>query len=780
MPRLGRSSGGRPRDEIDFHALWTALRRNQLIIVGCLVVAVAAAVLISFLTTPTYEAVALIQLDQTPSSDRDFLTERRSTGEVNTDMELIHSRTFAESVADSLGLQVLIEEPRRVARSDILAYVGPSHQEEKAAYELTRESGGRFAVKDQATDRRLGVFAPGERIRLGGITVALSPTAVRYDRIRLRVRNFDGTVQSLRSALSVARPRDPYLVEVRYQSSDPLLARDVPNAIAARFIAHRQSVQQSQARSMVSFLRLQIDTLSRQLASSENVLRTFREGRRVISPDVEASSQTKRLTDLQADRNVVEAERQALAKLLVNVRAAAATRQPGQSSPYRRLLAFPTLLRNQAASGFLSTLMTLENERATLLARRRPEDPDMQALTSRVSEIEEQLQSVAETYLEGLASQVASMDATLGEFGQELGRIPANEMQYTRLQRQPKLLQEMYTLLQTRLKEAEITQAVDDPGARIIDVATTPDEPIKPRKGLNVALGALVGLMLGAATTFARAQLDRTIRTRDDVQLATGSPLLALIPHMPGSPELSGNGQQRALAAPLKGQQLLPYDPVAESYRTLRTNMLFTGASSDARTLVFTSPMPGDGKTTVSANTAVVLTQQGKRVILIDADMRRGRLNRLFSRPRAPGLSDVLNYATSLEEVRQRIELASGQGLDLVTTGTLPPNAAELLGSMRMHALLERLEREYDIIIFDTPPLNVVTDAAVLSSSADGVVLVVRAGVTVSDALGYAMEQLRSVSAPILGVVINDIDFKKDRSYYPGWYGREYEAQEQG
>lgn len=125
LPRLGRSSGGRPRDEIDFHALWTALRRNQLIIVGCLVVAVAAAVLISFLTTPTYEAVALIQLDQTPSSDRDFLTERRSTGEVNTDMELIHSRTFAESVADSLGLQVLIES--RAAWRGVISWRMSAH-----------------------------------------------------------------------------------------------------------------------------------------------------------------------------------------------------------------------------------------------------------------------------------------------------------------------------------------------------------------------------------------------------------------------------------------------------------------------------------------------------------------------------------------------------------------------------------------------------------------------------------------------------------------------------
>jgi tyrosine-protein kinase Etk/Wzc len=194
--------------------------------------------------------------------------------------------------------------------------------------------------------------------------------------------------------------------------------------------------------------------------------------------------------------------------------------------------------------------------------------------------------------------------------------------------------------------------------------------------------------------------------------------------------------------------------------------------------------MPGDGKTTSAANLAITLAQQGVRILLIDGDLRRGVLNSVFGTPREPGLSNVLLGVGKLEQAVRSIDLGQNGSLDFLSTGTLPPNPAELLGSQRMRKLLAELEDKYDAILIDSPPLNIVTDAAVLGTVADGVVIVARAGVTEKQALMYASEQLANVHAPLLGAVLNDVDFASNRYY--GMYGKygyyqynyRYQAQE--
>src|SRR5690606_23414605 len=213
-----------------------------------------------------------------------------------------------------------------------------------------------------------------------------------------------------------------------------------------------------------------------------------------------------------------------------------------------------------------------------------------------------------------------------------------------------------------------------------------------------------------------------------------------------------------------------PRNPVSEAYRSLRTNITFARLERTPKTLVFTSPMPGDGKSTTSANLAITLAQQGLKVLLVDADLRRGVLNSVFHLEREPGLSNVLLEMTPFQNAVRTVRIADSATLDFLSSGILPPNPAELLGSDRMRALLERLEAEYDLIILDAPPLNVVTDAALLGTNADGVMLVARAGRSEKAALSYAGEQLRNVRADVLGAVLNDIDFKRDARYY-GKYG---------
>jgi capsular exopolysaccharide synthesis family protein len=279
-----------------------------------------------------------------------------------------------------------------------------------------------------------------------------------------------------------------------------------------------------------------------------------------------------------------------------------------------------------------------------------------------------------------------------------------------------------------------------------------------------------------------------------DVQAATGLPVLGLIPRIrragdwvaplrgaaraarrlsPGFGSLrledstaNGNGVTGShgnLPVPLRtGVDVLH---IAEAYNRLAINLAFANPEGSVRTLVVTSPLPGDGKTTVAVNLAVTLAQRGRSVLIIDADLRRGKIHTLLQSPREPGLSEVLLGTVPFSAAVRHVEVGDSGVLHFLTTGKLPPNAAQLHSSTQARKLLDWLKNEYDLIILDSPPLNVVSDAALLGTNSDGVVIVARAGVTAAGALGFAMEQLQNVRARVLGTVLNDISFKRDVHY---------------
>jgi tyrosine-protein kinase Etk/Wzc len=428
-------------------------------------------------------------------------------------------------------------------------------------------------------------------------------------------------------------------------------------------------------------------------------------------------------------------------------------------------------------SELFRSMAEVENRRSELLNLRTPEDPDVRVLTTRIHELEAQLRNIAVTYLEGLTQQVSSIDETLVAFRRELGEVPAREVQHARLFRQAEVLDEIYVLLQTRLQEAQIAAAVEDPTVRVVEFAVVPVDPIRPNKPLSLVLALLLGLGLGAGVAFLRENMDTTVHTREDLQaVAPGVPVLGLIPRIQEASTNGGLAVVPARAAKnvhdlahrlIAGRD--PRSPVSEAYRSMRTNIAFSTLDRPGRTLVFTSALPGDGKSTSAANLAITLVQQGQRCLLVDADMRRGVLHEIFAELRAPGLSDVIAGEVDLTEAIRQIDLAESGTLDFLASGTLPPNPAELIGSERGRRVMGQLEGMYDVVILDGPPLNLVTDAALLGSYADGVVVVARSGVTDRGAVSYAFEQLAAVRAPVLGAVLNDIDVRKDRFY--GSYG---------
>ncbi len=288
---------------------------------------------------------------------------------------------------------------------------------------------------------------------------------------------------------------------------------------------------------------------------------------------------------------------------------------------------------------------------------------------------------------------------------------------------------------------------------QIVESADAPTEPVGPNKGMTILLAAVIGLALAAGAAYLLEYLDDTLKTPDDVRKATALTTLGAVPSIKGldggaTLPLAGEGQSAAL----------------EAYRVLRTNLQFVGIDKPLRTLMVTSPVPSEGKSLTAGNLAAALAHAGKRVALVDTDLHRPRLHRLF------GLANNLGLTTALlngeAELGSLLQATTVPGLSVLTTGPLPPNPAELLGSGHMRDLLATLAERYDMVLFDTPPVLALSDAAVLGSQVDGVLLVISAGETRRDMASRAVAALHQANARVVGALINRVPIHPSGYYY--------------
>ena len=302
-PVTARHNGSHQQDEIHLREVWNLLLRNRWLIGFIVVLVVGSAAVLTFLALPVYESTVSIRIDEDPTNVPVLdILETISTGsQVETEMEVLRSRTLAEDVVDSLALRVALVGPRGVARGEIMEGVYVESWAPPGLYRLTR-AGDVFAGVEESTEVDAGSFTVGQPSVLPGVTFVLTPAAAEHAELKIRVQSFDDAVKRLSDAVTVARPnRDASVVVVRYQASDTQLVHQVANALAQMFIAQRRDIQKTGARSTVRFLREQIDTIQGQFAAVEDDLQAFREGEQVVSLQAEATAQVSQLAELQAD-----------------------------------------------------------------------------------------------------------------------------------------------------------------------------------------------------------------------------------------------------------------------------------------------------------------------------------------------------------------------------------------------------------------------------------------------------------------------------------------------
>lgn len=703
--------------------------------------------------------------------------------DVGTELEVLRSTLLVGAVVDSLHLQVTTRGTGAVDRDSLVSGL-ESDPRASGEFRFSASGDGTMRVTSAANDAVVAAaMRPGERIRLPGVSLVLRAPADKSFDLELRTR--PDALRATAAALVIERPsRDANVLRVKYESTDRGLARDVPNAIATHFVALRQRASTTQAGSTARFLRQQLDTLQAQLLAAEGALQRFRSANQVVDLRVQGQTRLEQIARVQLDRGAMEAERSALTRLLADADREAVRRAPGAPSTYRSLAAFPALLRNQATAELLASLSRVEDARAALLTRRASVDPEVVTLTGRIEAIEEQLHGMLTTYNRALGAQISSLDGMLAASTGGLRRLPAQEMEFVRLTREPAVLAELYALMQTRLKEAEIAQAVEDPSVRVIDPATRPVRPVSPLMGLTLAATALLGLLAGLGVGYARDFADDAVHTRGDLELATQLPVLGMIIRItpagaarllpalstprrlrPGSPTphaLRG-GEDRGAEAVRDIAGTL--SPVTDAYDWLYTNLLFAANGKGMGTVLFTSAMPGEGKTTTAINLALTLAQRRMRVLLIDCDLRRGRIGDVLGASSSRGVGGILGGRVPAAEALCQASAGGGLALSYLPAGRCAEHPSELIRSERMTALLEWGSRNFDLVIVDTPPIYVAPDAAVLARQVSGVVVVARSAVTPFGALESVVKQLSQSGGRVLGTVLNDVDVRSSIRY---------------
>lgn len=603
--------------------------------------------------------------------------------------------------------------------------------------------------------------------------------------------NFDSPrisalISSFKSGLTVAMVPNTRIIEVHYRSPNKELAARAVNTLISTYEEQNFKTRYQSTMEASDWLSRQLADLQMKVETSTEKLVQYQKQHEILGTDDKQNIITSKLSELNKELTEAESarmEKQAVYELMqsgnANTVSAAAmgvsssSDSKGDSSLLEKLQAQDADLRIQAAE--LSTQFG-------------PSYPKVQQLNTQLKEVAAQIQlqtkkvldSVHDDYMAALQRE-KMLSAALDKQKQEANALNESSIEYNLLNRDVESNRTLYEGLLQKLKEAGVTAGLRSTNIRKVDQARVPNYPSSPNIPRNLTFALALGLSSGIGLAFLLEALDNTVRTPEQAQAISGLPSLGMIPL--GSRQtanLLDPAKRLALAASKEVVELVsqsrPQSQMAESYRALRTSLLLTSSGAPPKTILVTSALPQEGKSTTSINCAIVLAQKDSRVLLIDADLRRPSIHKTLGLGPKIGLSDVLTGNATLQQAIVRSPIAPS--LFILAAGTPPPNPAELLASSHMRDVLTALREQYDHIVIDTPPTLSVTDAVVMSTSADAVVLVIRSGQTTKQALRRSRELLGRVNARVSGVLLNAVDLRSPDYYYyyeyQGKYGKRY------
>lgn len=701
-------------------------------ILGCCALVVGATMTLTYLTSPVYRASTTLEIERHSPEIVEFkeVVSVDTTSYLEfqrTQQRILESRTVAGLAAEDLDLPNRPEFAQRPP-APIARVVG------WATSLIFREPSESSGAGEDVADR-------AARHILNGLTVTPIPIS--------------------------------NLVTISFDDRDPVLAADAANAVARAYKAFQHDARYNTTGQAREFLTKEFARAQAEIGALERQLQQYGEDKEILALSERTQDIGEQaLTDI--NRRCTEiAGRLAAAEARLHVDDNASAES------------MPEVLDNAVIARLREHIAALEREQSRLAERFGPDWPSRTRLAQELKTARSQLESesgaivaqvraASRAEYEVARKELATLERQRERQKQKIHRINRAEVDYTALKTEIETKKKVLADLIARQSETTTTYRLRETGTsniRVVDPARVPRFPISPNKPLNLIVSLISGFCLGAGLALLIDHLDNTVKTEADIQQISGLPVLGHVPlarSFDGGAVLAGRADTSELDL---ASHLHPQSDLSEAFRNLRTSLLLAVPGRPPRHVLVTSCEPADGKSTVALNLAIVLTQLGRRVLLVDADLRRPRLDKTLRVAGKAGLSSYLSGNAELEEIVQKTEIP---GLQIITSGPIPPNPSELLGSPRLDQLLGPFldDHDYEHLIVDSPPLLSVADSTVLSSRTDSTILVVRSDSTRREALSQSAARLAYSRANVIGTLLNAVSDESGYYHRYYWYRR--------
>ena len=602
------------------------------------------------------------------------------------------------------------------------------------------------------------------------------------------ITNKERLINIIKEVTTINPIKGSDIIEIKCKTDKPYTAALFANKIADTYILFNIENKRREVSGVREFAESQMKIVEEQLKKAEDEIRNYQKLHKVLGLSKETEEFIAQLTGAQTEYQKAKIERMGIEKNLGAVKSQLTNEQKG-------FLESSTDISLPLLEDLKKSLSNLENTRASLLIQgHNLDDPKIKEIDGKIEAIKKKmnetivpllknrgqidaLSQVQNLLLQSLQLQIEievakakenAYKKILNQYEKKFNQIPDNQIELARLERKRKANEKIYMMLLEKAEEAKISEASEIGTVSMLDRAIIPRKQIWRSKMLNIILGFIMGLIVSMGVAFVIEYFDTSIKGIEDIEKALKLPVLASIP------SIFAKGKKREEVEKIEERLVTHYQPrspISEAYRSLRTNLQFASVDGHIKSAVITSSAPREGKTLTASNLAIIEAQAGLKTLLLDTDLRRPMIHNLFNLDKENGISRVLTGEIKLDEAIKKTEI---ENLYIITSGPIPPNPSELLASNRMKEILKVVRQKFDFIVLDSPPMIAVTDPVVLGQEADGIIFVIRSGITSRDIAEKCKSNAEYAKIKILGTVLNDVDIRNIYGTYNYYYNRYY------
>ncbi len=749
QPLLDQEDGS----QIDFQKYLKGVWKRKWIIVLLTIIVSVPFYWNALNQVPIYRARVLLQVRDLEMNDGPFWNDER-LGEVN-------SRAFRIRLASRLGMAIVLEDKSIKNYDKVFNQYSTSNSPQMGRYEIAINETGAYnlvfqdslgtSIVDSANVWDLVAASRS----VNGITFQLQPDVVELPKsIRFKVIGMDMAVRELTRELKVSTYKKGTIMQLQMEGADPEALPYRLNRIAAGYVEESLRLKSRGVNTKQDVYEKQLAAAEAKVNQIEAQLRSFT-SKYPFSLDREEQRLLDKLTEYDRAVDELPRIRTQLSDYLDRLNKSDQEPDPEQ---YRRFVINEILnneiFANETKMALLrQQLQTEQSQYARLLDQYSPSHPEIADIKEKITDTQEEIIEFTSNYRNTLAKRESRYRTEREAIQAQLQSLPADRYRYMELERKKKINEELYSYLFQELQKIDISNAVEESEIQILDPAIKPSRPINPSKMSRVLLGGGLGMLLGIILSILLEVLDNKIRTFNDVEKQLRLPVLGAIPIVKFKDIDDFEDFEKAKQI---DRQLVTHDysptPIGESYRALRTHLMFSKQTGRIHTLLITSISPEEGKSFTASNLAIILAQQRTNTLLVDADLRRGVLHNTFGMNKEPGFTNYLNNRVALSSVVQQTHVPN---LSIISCGSMIPNPSELLGSPQMKRFLDEARRKFDFILFDAPPLEAATDGVVIGTQVDAVAVVVKSGQTNRKVAQEKLEVFNNVNVNVIGVVLN-------------------------